>query len=107
MFSLNPATGAEKVLHSFTGANGGSDGAVPIAALVSLGGKLYGTTQLGSTNYGGTVFSINPATGAEQILYSFAGGNDGSFPDASLINVGGTFYGTTFNGGASFGVSIR
>jgi uncharacterized repeat protein (TIGR03803 family) len=37
----------------------------------------------------------------ETVLYSFAGGNDGSHPYASLVfDVSGNLYGTTFNGGA-------
>lgn len=34
-----------------------------------------------------------------KVLYSFGGFPDGEFPDASLIDVGGTLYGTTENGG--------
>jgi uncharacterized repeat protein (TIGR03803 family) len=36
-----------------------------------------------------------------QVLHRFAGGSDGSNPDASLIEVKGTLYGTTVNGGVS------
>ena len=32
------------------------------------------------------------------MLHSFATGTDGSQPDAGLINVGGTLYGTTSDG---------
>ena len=34
------------------------------------------------------------------VVYSFQGGSDGTAPFASVINVGGTLYGTTYNGGA-------
>src|SRR5271156_792334 len=34
------------------------------------------------------------------VLYSFQGGSDGTAPFASVINVGGTLYGTTYSGGA-------
>ena len=38
------------------------------------------------------------------MLHSFAGGTDGSYPGAGLIEVDGTLYGTTFSGGsAGFG----
>jgi len=100
VFSINPATGAETVLYNF---EGGNDGAAPYAALLSVGGTLYGTTTGGGTHNHGTVFSINLATGAETVLYSFAGGSDGAFPQAALINVGGTLYGTTYQGGAGGG----
>jgi uncharacterized repeat protein (TIGR03803 family) len=86
----------EKVLHAF---QGGSDGAIPVAGLINVGGTLYGTTESGGANGFGTVFSITPQ-GVERILHSFKG-NDGASPVAGLLNVGGTLYGTTLNGGAS------
>jgi uncharacterized repeat protein (TIGR03803 family) len=98
-FSLNPKSGADHILHAFTG---GSDGAQPNANLLGVGGTLYGTTLYGGQpNSLGTVFSIDRNTGAEQVLYAFQGGNDGSGPYAALIDVGGTFYGTTIYGGPS------
>jgi uncharacterized repeat protein (TIGR03803 family) len=39
----------------------------------------------------------------EKVLYSFKGDPDGSEPFAGLINVNGTLYGTTFDGGNAFG----
>jgi uncharacterized repeat protein (TIGR03803 family) len=101
-FSITPS-GSLKVLHSF----GGSDGASPVASLIGVKGTLYGTTQYGGkyscgqtefSNHCGTVFSIKP-NGTEQVLHSFGGPGDGVFPVASLINVGGTLYGTTKFGG--------
>jgi uncharacterized repeat protein (TIGR03803 family) len=101
VFSINLATGAVGVLHSF---KGGTDGAVPVADLLDVGGNLYGTTTqgggLGCGGQGcGTVFSINPASGAVRVLYSFKGGADGTHPRAGLLDVGGNFYGTTAQGG--------
>ena len=98
VFSVNQATGAETVMHSFAS---GKDGANPDANLISLGGKLYGTTsQAGAFGYG-TVFDVDLATGAEKVLYSFQGGKDGFDPEAALLDVGGTLYGTTRSGGSS------
>jgi uncharacterized repeat protein (TIGR03803 family) len=93
-------TGTEKVLYSF-GSPG--DGARPGAALVNVKGTLYGTTMLGgkgcsTTTTCGTVFSVS-TTGNERVLYEFAGGSDGANPRAALVDVNGTLYGTTFNGG--------
>jgi uncharacterized repeat protein (TIGR03803 family) len=34
-----------------------------------------------------------------RLLYSFGHGSDGQHPEASLIDVNGTLYGTTFKGG--------
>lgn len=59
---------------------------------------LYGTTTFGGDSYG-SVFSVTPS-GMYKLLYRFQGaGGDGAFPSASLINVQGTLYGTTYIGG--------
>ena len=101
VFSVNPTTGAEKVLHSFD--NNGTDGLNPVAGLLNVKGTLYGTTESGGAHgYDGTVFSVNPTTGAETVVYSFTGGTDGRFPFARLIDVKGALYGTTFEGGANY-----
>jgi uncharacterized repeat protein (TIGR03803 family) len=92
-------SGAESVLHSFAG---GSDGAYPNGGeLLKVGGKLYGTTTQGGASYDGTVFSVSAKSGAESVVYAFAGGSDGAYPQAGLTNVGGTLYGTTYEGGAN------
>jgi uncharacterized repeat protein (TIGR03803 family) len=85
-------------LYNFTG---GADGGYPEAALVYHGGFLYGTTDIGGARNAGTVFAIDANTGAETVLYSFAGGTDGGNPVAGLIFDKGTLYGTTFAGGAA------
>lgn len=100
VFSITQS-GTEKILYRFTG---DPDGAHPVAALVSVKGKLYGTTEFGGPyfcDYGGTcgtVFSITPS-GAEKVLHSFGAGTDGVDPAAALIDVNGTLYGTTTGGG--------
>jgi uncharacterized repeat protein (TIGR03803 family) len=101
VYAVNRKTGAETVLHAFIS---GADGAFPWAGLVAVNGMLYGTTTQGGGNVScsngcGTVFAIDPTTGAETIVHAFAGGNDGSDPAAGLINVKGTLYGTTVAGG--------
>jgi uncharacterized repeat protein (TIGR03803 family) len=64
VFELTPpatpgGTWTEKVLHSFSDANG--DGSMPVAALaVGSTGVLYGTTSAGGTAGKGTVFAIAP-----------------------------------------------
>lgn len=90
--------GGYHVEYAFTG---GSDAASPHGALMKLGGKLYGTSPLNGANGLGAVYSLDPKTGAETVVYSFKGGNDGSNADGSLISVGGTLYGTTSGGGGS------
>jgi uncharacterized repeat protein (TIGR03803 family) len=106
VFSIMPS-GTERVLHSFAG---GSDGASPLASLMNVKGRLYGTTAYGGTNQhhcgsscysaGGTIFSITPR-GTEKVLHSFANGSDGNDPGANLTDLGGTLYGTTELGGGS------
>ncbi len=85
-----------KVVYSFSR---GSDGANPYAAVIYVGGTLYGTTDAGGSHSYGTVFSVTPG-GTEKVLYSFGGGADGKYPQAGLVDVGGTLYGTTTLGGA-------
>jgi uncharacterized repeat protein (TIGR03803 family) len=98
VFKIN-AAGVETVLYSFQG--GLNDGANPTAGLIRIGGTFYGTTASGGRYGDGTVFKITTA-GVETMLYSFQGGpNDGANPRASLINVGGTLYGTTEYGGST------
>jgi uncharacterized repeat protein (TIGR03803 family) len=108
VFSLTPPPSpggawTERVLHAFTG---GSDGAIPHAGLViGNGGVLYGATEGGGTGSNGTVFSLTPPASpggawTESVLYSFAGGADGSEPHAAVtITAGGTLAGTTAYGG--------
>ena len=90
----------EKVLHTFSA---GTDGSYPVAALIAdQSGNLYGTTRYGGANGQGTVFELINSNGVwnETILYSFAGGNDGASPAASVVfGQGGNLYGTTRLGG--------
>jgi uncharacterized repeat protein (TIGR03803 family) len=107
-FSIDPATGTEKVLYSFCSQQNCADGASPFARMIDVNGTLYGTTQegggTGCNGSGcGTVFSIDPNTGTETVLYSYCSQKncaDGEVPSASLIDVNGTLYGTTGAGGA-------
>lgn len=102
VFSVDPRTHKETVVYAFQGADNNGDGAWPEAGLISVNGTLYGTTYYGGN--AGSVFSVNPTTGAEKVLYSFCTGgypcDDGANPVAGLVNVKGTLYGTTISGGA-------
>ena len=98
VYSVDPTTGKETVLCNF--GNGNEGGAsVPEGSLLNVKGTLYGTTIYGGATNSGTVFSVNPSTGAEKIVYSFKGSSDGYAPVGNLINVGGKLYGTTQAGG--------
>jgi len=102
------------VLHNF---QGGTDGAMPVAAvMIAPDGVLYGTTSQGGdpncgTNGGcGTVYSLQPPAHAplsaltpwtEKVLYAFQGGSDGRTPGygAPAFDSNGAIYGTTEFGG--------
>jgi uncharacterized repeat protein (TIGR03803 family) len=100
VFRLAP-DGTETVLHVFNGGQDGDIGAIyPGAAMIESGGIMYGTTEAGGAQGGGTVFSITPA-GAVRVLYSFQGGADGSDVNGGLVELGGVFYGTTAYGGSA------
>jgi uncharacterized repeat protein (TIGR03803 family) len=90
----------EKILHTFSA---GTDGSYPVAALIAdQPGNLYGTTRYGGANGQGTVFELTNSNGVwtETILYSFASGNDGASPAASVVfDQAGNLYGTTRLGG--------
>lgn len=83
------------------------DGAKPTGTLVQgTDGSFYGTTQNGGAHSNnGTIFKFTPgATPALVTLYSFclqSACSDGSKPHGGLIqDTNGTFYGTTYAGGA-------
>jgi uncharacterized repeat protein (TIGR03803 family) len=97
VFKLVPS-GAERVLHSFTG---GADGGWPTAGLIlDAAGNLYGTTTIGGARYG-TVFKLD-SRGAATVLHTFTGSPDGNSPFAGLVmDVAGNLYGTTLYGGNS------
>jgi uncharacterized repeat protein (TIGR03803 family) len=98
----------ETVLHTFTGQDG--DGFAP-AGSPALGrsGTLYGITVEGGQTDLGTVYNLIPPASpggawTETVLYSFAGGSDGSYPGAGVvIGKAGALYGTTGAGGGGAG----
>ena len=98
VFVVDAKSGKERVLHDFAG---GSDGAAPQAPLLVDGDGLYGTTNAGGPYNAGTVFRVNTRTGAERVLHAFTSLPDGANPQAGLVLVNGTLYGTTEQGGNS------
>ena len=80
---------------------GGGDGTIPWGGLVNVGGTLYGTTFEGGAYGRGSVYSINPSTGAEAIIYSFNAFPDATTPQAGLLAIGGLLYGVGSEGGAN------
>ncbi|HEX4159020.1 MAG TPA: choice-of-anchor tandem repeat GloVer-containing protein [Rhizomicrobium sp.] len=109
VYSFDTITGKERVLHSFSDANG----AYPYAGVIDASGMLYGTTPFGGRNGGGTVYSVDPNSGATRVVYSFPSCNlppcpNGSEPLAGVIAVNDMLYGTTLDGGtANLGTAFR
>ena len=87
------------VLYAFSAYLG--DGACPIGGFaVSGDGTIYGVTQYGGANDGGTVFQLSPPTSrggswTETLLHSFSGQNgDAPLPNGVVIGPDGSLYGT-------------
>ncbi len=95
VFGVPIAGGPETMTYSFLGAP--TDGANPdsYGRLLNIGSNLYGTTTSGGMSGNGTVYSIPVTGGSDTLLYSFAGGPDGADPEASVLPIGTTLYGTT------------
>jgi uncharacterized repeat protein (TIGR03803 family) len=92
VFGIDPATGKEVMRYSFGRA---PDGANPVAQLVALHGRLYGTTYAGGPYGVGTVFEIT-TSGKERVLHGLTNQpRDGVYPATGLTVLNGTLYGTT------------
>jgi uncharacterized repeat protein (TIGR03803 family) len=88
-------------LHSFY--NVPDDGAYPRASLALLGNTLYGTTFGGGSSGNGTVFKINTDGTGYTNLYNCIPGiyGGGISPEAGLVVLGNTLYGTMSMGGSA------
>jgi uncharacterized repeat protein (TIGR03803 family) len=107
VFTITPS-GTETVVYSFKGA------ATAISRMRASSTSRARSTARPSKGAGsgcykkvgcGTVFTITPS-GTESVLYSFTSSPDGELPLASLINVKGTLYGTTYYDGANDGGTV-
>ena len=98
VFEVVKSTGALLTLATFKGANGAN----PLSDLVvDAAGDLFGTTELGGADNGGTVFEIAKSTGLLSTLATFTGAN-GNEPNGGLIiNSAGDLIGTAYYGGAN------
>jgi uncharacterized repeat protein (TIGR03803 family) len=101
VFNIRPG-GNLTMLYSFCAQSNCTDGTKPYAGLVQgTDGNFYGTAGGGGANGDwGTIFQITPS-GALTTLHSFDA-TDGNDPGEGLVqDTNGTFYGTTFYGGAN------
>ena len=109
-------TFSERVLHSFAYGGCSADGARPFAGLImDASGDLFGTTDFGGANNGGTVFKItpysgppvattttltsspNPATAGNPVVFSAAVSSSLAFPPSGTV--------TFFNGNTQLGTA--
>ena len=105
VLQIDPASGATKVLHAFTGPDGG----VPFGLLhhgMTGTGTLFGTTLDGGLGYPdngglGVLYRLNPQTGKEEALYKFSGRSDGLNPDYPVFGAS-MIYGTLLSNGANY-----
>ena len=110
VYELSPTANGgwkETILHSFAGANDGTEASGPV--VFDAAGNLYGATFTGGAYNNGIVFELSPKPGGgwkETVLHAFTGGEDGSGPGASsvsnlILDTAGNLYGTTAYGGVS------
>ena len=102
--------GTLTTLYSFCSQSNCTDGAIPQAGLMQASdGNFYGTTYGGGANNHGTVFKISSGS-LLTTLYSFcsqSGCPDGESPEGGVSQGSdGSFYGTTYGGGAHAGGTI-
>jgi uncharacterized repeat protein (TIGR03803 family) len=99
LFKLTP-TGTLTTLYNLCSQPGCTDGYYPNVLIQAADGNLYGTTQAGGANGGGTIFKITPS--GLSTLYSFCSQpqcSDGTDPSGLMQGTDGVFYGTTESGG--------
>jgi uncharacterized repeat protein (TIGR03803 family) len=87
------------ILHDF--GNTGTDGIFPYSSPVVAGNSLYGTTEQGGSDLGGSMYQYNLSTGIYSQNYGFTSAAQPSQPYAPPTYSGSVFYGTTFTGGSS------
>lgn len=108
VFSVGTDGSNYQVLHTFSGPDGQNPrGGLIFGSSTGSPTTLYGMTDGGGTTGNGTVFSIPVAGGTLTDLHNFAGSPDGAKPfEDSLIQSGGTLYGTTMFGGSIGGGTV-
>jgi uncharacterized repeat protein (TIGR03803 family) len=94
LYNLVGACVSAAILTGCGGANSGFPSSTPMSVAPQSGAP-------GAMRQKIEIAAPKPAS-SYQLLYSFRGVSDGSYPVASLINVNGVLYGTTLHGGANY-----
>jgi uncharacterized repeat protein (TIGR03803 family) len=99
VFALSGDTDAESVLYNL--GTSAADGRDVSTILFGLNDELYATTEFGGAHSYGDMFSIDPASGDENILHQFNPElqTDAGSPDALVQTSDGEFYGGAQYGG--------
>jgi uncharacterized repeat protein (TIGR03803 family) len=103
VFGFDPAINGFDVLHAFRDT---PDGNQPYAGLTAAGTTLYGTTLQGGKTGLGSLFGIDTASGAYQVLFNFNKAATGTpfvpyHPAGDLAVLDGILYGTASAGGSN------
>jgi uncharacterized repeat protein (TIGR03803 family) len=96
VYSINADSSNFQVRHTFAGA----DGANPYSGTTLVGSTVYGTTLFGGGLNLRTVYSMDTDGSNYQVVHSFTG-SDGQSPWSDLLQLGTTLYGTTSYGGTT------
>lgn len=102
IFQITPS-GKLTTVYDFCSQPSCSDGSNPSELIQASNGLMFGTTQSGGKQGGGTVFQVTPS-GTLNTLYSFcsqASCVDGSSPTSLVQGTDGDLYGITQAGGAN------
>lgn len=97
IFRINADGSSFQLLHSF--GSSGQEWGFPSGSLTVCGAQLCGMTPYGGESGGGTIFTLNRGGTGFRVIHSFSGYfSDGEAPGGSLLDLGGTLYGTTSKG---------
>ncbi len=101
IFSFDPITNTETVIHAYRGNSEGELGSAITAAKQTL----FGALVTDNRNTGGSLFSADPKTGDLTVLFRFDGvvQAGGAHPSSAPVYQAGILYGTTQDGGPGYG----